>query len=322
MNSHLYRLASLFLSAVLLSGCITVPFTPLPEPWSAEHYYDAARQAQASGDYSDALKQLADLKQRHPENPYARLVAIESSYAHYQSGNYLAAIHSADQHIAEQPDTSSLDYAWYLKGIAHLKLTHQNGHFDANNSRAAYQSFATLAQTFPASQYRNEALQPLQPLRLQLADHELETIQALLQQGNQSGARERAAYLAKNYPDTAAANAALIILHSDNHNKTVSQQHTTWLLQQAPDHYTLQMAGTSDQERLETLIARAPEQLIWFQRPAQRRLWYTLLYGHYGSAAEAEAAIPALKALFAIDEAWVQPFAALQKNLLNADDGH
>ena len=312
----------LLFSASLLAGCITLPPVTPEKSWSAQHYYDSARQAQANSDYDEALKQLADLKQRHPESPYAKLVTIESSYAHYQNRDYLAAIHSADQHIAEQPSANSLDYAWYLKGMAHLKLTHQNGLFDANNSRAAYQSFATLAQTFPTSQYRNEALQQLQPLRLQLADHELDTIHALLQQGDQPEARKRAAYLAKNYPDTAAANAAIAILQSGSNGHTTSQQYKTWLLQQPADHYTLQIAGTDDKQRLESLIARAPEQLIWFQHPAQGRLWYTLLYGHYSSAIEAEAAIPTLKSLLAIDEAWAQPFATVQKNLHDADDSH
>lgn len=316
-SSNNPRLTALLFNIALLAGCVTVPPEAESVTWPAERYYTEARQAQADNNYSGALKSLAALKEHHPNSEHAKLVPYESAYAHYQLKEYLAAIQSADQYIAQQPGNDGLDYAWYIKGMAHLKLADQNSQtppFDADNNRAAYQSFVQLAQRFPESRYRTEALQQLQPLRTRLADHELDTIHTLLQRGEQQGAHERAAYLIESYPDSSAATAARTILQSSD-NSTVSQQNESWLLQQAPDHFTLQIAGTSNRERRDQLVAQAPEQIVWFQRTQQGRPWYTLLYGHYSSAAEAKAAMPALKSALRIEEAWVQPLSDIQEQL-------
>ncbi len=325
---HLF--ITLVFGITLLTGCVTVPPESgpesQPETWSAQRYYSEARQTQISGNYSSALAQLAELKRRYPDSAYAKLAVLESSYALYKIADYPAAIQAADQFIAQQPDTDPADYAWYLKGMAHLNLAGQNSTnsaaFDAKNSRAAYQSFAQLAHNFPDSQYRTEALQQLQPLRTQLAEHELDITHALLQQGSQKGARERAAYLVNNYPGTTAADAALVILESGKNNINPAELgHEAWLLQQNPSHFTLQIAGTSDKQWLDKLIAQQP-QIIWFQRLRQGRQWYAMFYGHYDSAAEAEAAMPVIKSTLAIEEAWVQPFSTIQKSLHSADADH
>lgn len=335
MSKPLCRsLITLLFGITLLTGCVTVPpqpdATPASQPdiWSAQRYYDEARQAQANGDFSSALTQLAELQQRYPDSAYTKLVALESSYAHYKIADYPAAIQAADQFIAQQPNASAADYAWYLKGMAHLNLAGQNNTnsttFDSDNSRTAYQSLLHLAQEFPNSPYRTEALQQLQPLRTQLAEHELDITYALLQQGNQQGARDRAAYLLKSYPETTAANTAQLILQSGNANTIHPEglQHEKWLMQQNPNHFTLQIAGSRDKQWLDKLVAQHTQQIVWFQRLWQGEPWYTVLYGHYNSAAEAEAAMPAVKSTLTVNEAWVQPFSTIQQRLHDTDANH
>lgn len=332
-----HLLAALLFGTALLTGCVAVPpaAPPQPEAWPAQRYYDEARQAQASGNYSAALEQLAELKSRYPDSPYAALVPLEIAYARYKTGDHNLAIEAADQFIAQQPNAASLDYAWYLKGLAHLKLAAQGDEnssgFDSGNSRAAYQNFAQLVKGFPESQYQPEARQQLEQLRNQLAEHELDIARTLLQQGNQQAALERANYLASNYPGTAAASAALAMLQgapaADNIASTISnseRRHEEWLLQRPPEHFTIQIAGTSRRAWLDEFVARhqLQGQIVWFRRQDQGREWYTILYGDYDNQAKAEAEIPELKSRLAIDDAWVRQFEPIQNTLRNAAASH
>lgn len=195
-----------------LSGCAT---TPPPQgkdgrPLQAHEYYTKARQAQAAGDYATALEQLDTLSRRAPASPYAALVPLERAYAHYQQGDHLRTIGAADQFIQQQPRSSALDYAWYLKGMAQLRISSDAAAFD-HYSRAAYESLTQLVNGFPASRYRHEGLQQLAQLRNRMASRELEIIHTLLQQDETGEAAHRAQYLLEHYPGTPAASEAILI---------------------------------------------------------------------------------------------------------------
>lgn len=330
-NSRFNLLPLWLLGVALLTGCVSVPPTqPAATEWSAQRYYTEARQAQTSGDYSAALTHLTELKRRYPESPYAALAPMETAFAHYQRGEHPFALQAVDQFISQQPQPAGLDYAWYLKGLIQTKLATPPESNDGVTEiipelgRDAYRSFAHLAKHFPDSQYRPEALQQIEQLRNQLTSHEFKIVQTLLQQGDQQDALERANYLIKNYPDTRAASETQNLIQDVSPVANSAIHSETWLLQQNPSHYTIQIVGTGSKPWLNGFIAKhqLQEKIAYYRSESRGEAWYTLLYGIYANQDEATAAMSELKARLKLDDAWLRQLEVIQNTIRSVETGH
>ncbi len=206
---------------ISLSGCTTVPTQPKQEAkLSPEQYYSEAREAQASGDYSGAIKYSSELEKNYPLSPYSQLVPLETAFARYKLKEYDNAAIDAERFITSYPLHANVDYAYYLKGL--IRSAQGSGTsienpskmviVDPNYSRDAYNNFSILVTRFPDSKYRTSALERMYDLRNQMASHELQAVETKIGKGDLEGAIHLAKYISEQYPNTPAATEALELI--------------------------------------------------------------------------------------------------------------
>ena len=341
------RLFTALITALLISGCTTMSSQPAqPAKWSPDLYYGEARKAQASGEYKTAIKYFSELEIHYPLSPYAQLAPIEMGYGHYKLKDFEATIREVGRFIHTYPNHDNIDYAHYLRGLARSdlalgKTASQPTSADMLNTeqvRLAFIDFSTVVQKFPDSKYRDNAMQHMNTLRNQLARHELQTVKTKLAQGDSEGALQLAKYISEQYPQTQAAaeafeivtNASSTMISPDTASQTAMaaaeaqpiEQHAagetipreTWLLQQNPTHFTLQLIGTSSQDKLETYIKKhkLQDKSAYFHRTLNNKDWYSLLYGNYNQHDTAATQAKQLKQTLGLDRVWIRQFRDVQ----------
>lgn len=88
-----------------------------------------------------------------------------------------------------------------------------------------------------------------------------------------------------------------------------------WILEQAPDAWTLQLMVANSLPHLQRLIESAglPGDWSWYLIHKDGKEWYTLLYGSFPDREQTTAAVAALKPYIA--KPWVRNFAGIHKSL-------
>ncbi len=222
---------------------------------------------------------------------------------------------------------------------------------DAELARDAYKQFSTVVKSYPDSQYRDSALQHLSQLRNQLANQELQIARDKLTSNDFDGATKHAKFISEQYADTPAASEAInLIVNAASVNTAqtpttvpVPTQHSTemmpaaqttsavvnaeiarksllsedWLMQQNPDHFTLQIIGTTNINKLERFIEDfgLQNQTAYFHRTHNSKDWYSLLYGNYSSRHEALDVADKLKDKLGIGDIWLRQFDEVQASI-------
>lgn len=342
------RLLTALIITLVIGGCSTMPAQNAEQDkWSPEQYYTEARKAQASGDHKAALKYFGELEIFYPLSPYAQLAPVEIAYAHYKLENFDLAIKDSQRFISTYPDHANLDYAFYLRGLAQSGLglgrstqsAEQTTILDNNQAREAFKSFSTVMQRFPESRYRDSAQQRMTELRNLMAMNELQGVKAKLAAGEQEAALQMAKYISDQYPKTPAASqafelvtqassttvtpqskqetAAAAVQEAIPHTTTDAIHRETWLLQRDPLHFTLQLIGTSDRDKLENYIQKhkLTTDAAYYQRLLNGKEWYSLLYGNYDNKADARSTAATLKTKLGLENIWVRQFGDIQAQL-------
>lgn len=90
-----------------------------------------------------------------------------------------------------------------------------------------------------------------------------------------------------------------------------------WILAQPQDHYTLQLFGTSNRNRLDEFLERQqqPARFAVFSRRREGESWYVVLYGNYPDRAGADAASRQLPASVGKVDPWIRTFGSVQTNV-------
>lgn len=209
-------LAAVF--ALGLSGCATLDETA---DWSAEQFYTEAKSALDSGNYQEALRLYGQLEARYPYGPYAQQAQLETAYAHYKNDEPAAAIAAAERFIKLHPRHPSVDYAYYLRGLASFEHSQSflealapqdSAARDPQSARDSFNYFRELVQRFPNSRYADDAVKRMVYLRNKLARHELLVADYYLRRGAHLAAAKRAKYVVENYQKTNSVTPALRIL--------------------------------------------------------------------------------------------------------------
>ncbi|MGJ8526514.1 Outer membrane protein assembly factor BamD [Halomonadaceae bacterium LMG 33818] len=211
-----YQICALALVSAVLVGCggsvKQVPNYP------QQVLHDNALKALKSGRYSDALPSLNALNSRYPFGQYATQTQLDLIYAHYQNGDYSAAISQAATYLQLHPNSPDAAYALYLRGLSHweagrgtlesLSLTDISMR-DLGDTTNAYQDFYTLVNRYPQSAYAPDARQRIIYLRNVLARHELQVADFYLRDRDYVAAVERGRWVIEHYPQAQGSYDAL-----------------------------------------------------------------------------------------------------------------
>ena len=107
-------------------------------------------------------------------------------------------------------------------------------------------------------------------------------------------------------------------------NKPVTEQHdqkikdATWLLQQNPEHYTLQLVTGHQQTTIDKFIAKyqlKPQQLCYFFSTRNEKHWHNLIFGIYPNRKTANSAIQQLPSQLASVKPWIRQIRSIQSEI-------
>ena len=214
-------------SLAVLLGILVAACGLLPEPgdetkgWSAQKLYAEAKDSLNNRDYTQAIKYYEKLESRYPYGRYAQQAQIEIAYAYYKDNEPAQAVAAAERFIKLHPNHPSVDYAYYLKGLANFNgdlgwagyvsgqdLTER----DPKAAREAFDAFKDLATRFPDSKYTPDAIDRMNYLVNALASHEVHVARYYMKRGAFVAAANRAQFAIKTYPQAPANEEGLVIL--------------------------------------------------------------------------------------------------------------
>ncbi len=212
----------ILLAAVALAGCA---FFQKAEDqtagWSAQKLYSEARAALSATDYETAIKYYEFLEARYPFGKYAQQAQLEIAYAYYKYDEPDSAIAAADRFIQLYPRHPSVDYAYYLKGLANYNrdkgfveryIPQDPSERDPGAALQSFQDFSELVKRFPDSKYSKDAAQRMLFLKNNLAKHEIHVADYYMRRRAYVAAVNRANYVIENYQRTPAVPDALVIM--------------------------------------------------------------------------------------------------------------
>ncbi|MFO7592880.1 MAG: outer membrane protein assembly factor BamD [Pseudomonadota bacterium] len=214
------KILSIFSLVLLLAGCSTLTEDETAE-WDAEKFYQTAKEALDSGDYATAIDYYTKLEARYPYGRYAQQAQLETIYAHYKAQEPATAVAAADRFIKLHPRHPSVDYAYYLRGLATFNqgenlmekvFPMDRSLRDPATIRESFNYFKALVTSFPESRYVPDAVKRMKQLRNYLARHELHVADYYLRRGSYLAAANRAKYVLENYQQSTAIPEALVIM--------------------------------------------------------------------------------------------------------------
>ncbi|MFT5718105.1 MAG: outer membrane protein assembly factor BamD [Oleiphilaceae bacterium] len=201
-----------------LSACGTAPKNNPSE----QKLYDDAKKAIKLRNFSQATIALEELEASFPFGKYAEQAQLDLIYARFSGLDLEGAILACDRFIRLHPQSPSVDYAYYTRGIANYSLDIgissqyftmvDNSSRDPGHMRLAFKDFSELLNRFPRSTYASDAQQRMLLVRNNLAQYELHAARYYIKREAFIAAANRAAHVVKNFPNTPAIEDALIMM--------------------------------------------------------------------------------------------------------------
>ncbi|MEX6501662.1 outer membrane protein assembly factor BamD [Pseudomonas zhanjiangensis] len=212
---HLLLIAILALTAACSSNEV------LDENLSETELYQQAQADLDNSSYTSAVTKLKALESRYPFGRYAEQAQLELIYAYYKNVEPEAARSAAERFIRLHPQHASVDYAYYLKGLASfdqdrgllsrflpLDMTKR----DPGAARDSYNEFAQLTSRYPTSRYAPDAKQRMIYLRNLLAAYEIHVAHYYLSRQAYVAAANRGRYVVENFQETPAVGDGLAVM--------------------------------------------------------------------------------------------------------------
>jgi len=187
--------------------------------------YRSAQSSLRSSNFRDAIEKLERLEARFPFGRYAEQAQLELIYAHFKSYEPDAARSAADRFIRLHPQHPSVDYAFYMKGIASFYADRgfldrfrstDVSRRDQTNNRQAFADFSEFLARFPESYYAADARQRMIYLRNVLASAEIQVANYYMRRAAWVAAGNRARNVVEHYDQSQAMPDALAILVETN----------------------------------------------------------------------------------------------------------
>jgi len=219
------RIAIVVIMMLFLESCaIFGPPTELDDTkgLSAERIYGKASEQMESKEYAKAINYLAKLQSRYPNSKYGVQAELDIAYAYYKKEEAQSCVSAVEKFIKIHPNHPSLDYAYYLKGVAYFKergfinkATFQDiSDRDPETLRKSFLAFKELLTLYPDTRYGRDATERMIYLKNKLADHELHIARHYMKVNAYVAALNRAKYVIETYPDSNFVEEALVIMIS------------------------------------------------------------------------------------------------------------
>lgn len=211
------------LGILILQGCSKKDADPFASyrTQTAAQLFNAGEKELAKHRYGNAIKYLEALDAIYPFGSYTPQAQLDIIYAYYQKGDNDASALAADRYINLYPRGTHTDYAYYMRGIVSFNqglswLQKKAGVDPASRDIAflekSYQSFASVLEEFPHSQYVGDSYKRLLYVRNVIAEHKVLIADFYLKRKAYVAAANRAAEVVQHFQGTFSVAAALTIM--------------------------------------------------------------------------------------------------------------
>ena len=221
-RKHAARLAragaTLSAIALLSSGCSMIDqFNPfggdkykmeVTPDVPASKTYDQGLQKLANGSPGEAAKKFTDLGKQYPSSDWARKGLLMQTYAQYQAADYTSAETSAERYLKDYPNSPEADYVLYLQANSYYMQIPDISR-DQEKTAKALETFQTVVQKYPKSDYADDAKYKIEVTQDQLAGKEMSIGRFYLSRRNYTAAINRFRNVLQYYQTTRHAPEAL-----------------------------------------------------------------------------------------------------------------
>lgn len=208
-------LSFLPLFCVLVSGCSlfgsgSEVAKPLADGLTPKALYEKAEASIDAGTIENAIEQFELILASYPNSKYAIQARLDIAYNLFKRKKYKRAINVLEEFIKRHPSHTSLDYAYYLRGVIAEErssslldnLITDIAQRDVLTISDAYKYYQELISKYPDSKYSKEAESRLFRLVNALARHELYVAVYYTRIGANIAAINRSKYIIENYPNS------------------------------------------------------------------------------------------------------------------------
>jgi len=263
-DGHSHRsplhLAFTLASILLISGCSWFgddEDVPIADSGEQQIYFDAQEHLE-NQNFDLAIRTLQLLESRYPFGRYAEQAQLELIYAHFGAYEYEAAIEAADRFIRLHPQHPSVDYAFYMKGLAAYDLEPDffakfvptdDTKRDVSHIKEAFAEFAQLLARFPDSPYAPDARQRMVHMRNMIARHEIHVANYYFRRGAYMAALNRGRWVVEHMQQTPSVADGLAIMAQGYFLlglDDLALDSVAVLRENFPDHPTLDQDGNFD----------------------------------------------------------------------------
>lgn len=216
------RLAALAMLAMLLSGGCAVFKNDETVDGTVEEMYAVARENMDENNWLTAIDALEKLEAKYPYGAHAEQAKLDTAYARYRNGERGLAVAAAERFIKEHPTHAHVDYAYYIKGLAHYQQNDSTfgrligrddlSDRDANITRDALNAFTDVHTLFPKSRYAPDSRARARRLTEALARHEIIVAAYYFSRNAHVAVVNRAKGVVEEYAHTAAVEEALALM--------------------------------------------------------------------------------------------------------------
>lgn len=212
-----------FLIVIMNLTLVACSSAPKKESTEQELYEDAKRAIKIRS-FQQATIALEELESRFPFGKYAEQAQLDLIYARYSGLDLEGSKLAADRFIRLHPQSHSVDYAYYVRGIANYYLDAgvASQYFpivnvssrDPGHMRLSFKDFSELLMRFPESPYASDAQQRMIDIRNRLAAYELHAARYYIKRQAYVAAANRAASVVKGFPASPVMEEALNMMVS------------------------------------------------------------------------------------------------------------
>jgi outer membrane protein assembly factor BamD len=219
-----FALLALF-AALFLTAC-SKPYVQDPykkyTQYSAVELYNRAQVAMKKHNYDTAVKQYQALDGLYPFSKYAKRGRVDVIYAYYKNGDQTSTVVAAERYLHLQPRSRYADYAYYMRGVASFskgqswlqkKFNVSPADRDPERLLQAYQSFRTVVNRYPNSQYRQDSELRMSYLRNLIAEHYMRVAKYYYSVDAYVAAADRASDVVSHFQGAKQVPAALAMLY-------------------------------------------------------------------------------------------------------------
>lgn len=208
-------------SAAVLAGCGSRQRAVFDPGEGPEAVYESGVEAMADGNFVEALLYFQALQARYPFSNVTRQAQLDMIYAFYRNREREAAIDAAEAFERENPTHPRVDYALYMRGLAHFDqvpgriermFNVDMSERPPRESMQAFSVFQELLRRFPQSAYAPDARERMIFLRNRLAAYENHVAEYYLERQAYVAAINRAKYVLEHYPGAPGTERSLEIL--------------------------------------------------------------------------------------------------------------